>query len=164
MLQSVLQTLNDTALAETIRENELVFPWLESIHVLAITLVLGSIAVVDLRLLGLASMRWSVTALIRQVLPVTWIAYGFALLTGAAMFASNAVAYAKNLPFLMKMALMLVAGINMLFFHFVTYRGVARWNESLRTPVGARCAGAFSVVLWIAIVACGRWIGFTIEP
>jgi hypothetical protein len=162
MLQDLFARLHDTAIAETIRANELAFPWLESVHVLAITLVLGSIAVVDLRLLGLASMRWSVTALIRQVLPITWIAFGFAVLTGVAMFASNAVAYAQNLPFRMKMFLLLLAGLNMVFFHLVTYRGVERWNEARHTPLGARCAGAASVLLWIGVVAFGRWIGFTI--
>jgi len=64
----------------------------------------------------------------------------------------------------MKMVLLLLAAINMLLFHLVTYRSVARWNESLRTPVGARCGGGFSVLLWIGVVACGRWIGFTIGP
>jgi hypothetical protein len=62
----------------------------------------------------------------------------------------------------MKMLLLLLAGLNMLFFHLVTYRGVARWNESRQTPLGARCAGGFSVLLWLGIVAFGRWIGFTI--
>jgi hypothetical protein len=162
MLQQLFEQLHDTALADTIRANELAFPWIESVHVLAITLVLGSIAVVDLRLLGLASVRWPVTTLIRQVLPITWIAFAVALLTGTAMFASNAVEYAKNLPFRMKMVLLLLAGINMLFFHLVTYRGVARWNEAQNTPLGARCAGGFSVLLWIGVVAFGRWIGFTI--
>jgi hypothetical protein len=78
------------------------------------------------------------------------------------MFASNAVDYAKNLPFQMKMLLLLLAGINMLFFHLVTYRSVARWNESRHTPLAARCAGGFSVLVWLGVVAFGRWIGFTI--
>jgi len=75
MLQELLQELHDTPLADTIRANALAFPWLESIHVLAITLVLGSIAVVDLRLLGLASVNRPVSTLIRQVLSITWIAF-----------------------------------------------------------------------------------------
>jgi len=162
MLQELLQELHDTPLADTIRANALAFPWLESIHVLAITLVLGSIAVVDLRLLGLASVNRPVSTLIRQVLPITWIAFAIALATGGAMFASNAVAYANNLPFQMKMLLLLLAGLNMLFFHLVTYRSVAHWNEARQTPLAARCAGGVSVLVWIGIVAFGRWIGFTI--
>jgi hypothetical protein len=162
MFEKSIQALNDTALAETIRSNGLAFPWLESVHVLAIALVLGSIAVVDLRLLGLASVGRPVTALVRQILPITWIAFTVAVLTGGAMFLSNAVQYAKNFPFQMKMLLLLLAGLNMVLFHLVTYRSVGRWNESRQTPVGARFAGGFSVLVWVGIVAFGRWIGFTI--
>jgi uncharacterized protein DUF6644 len=162
MLDGLFQKLHDLPLSELIRANELAFPWLESVHVLAITLVLGSIAVVDLRLLGLASTNRPVTELLRTILPVTWIAFAVALITGSGMFLSNAVDYSKNLPFRMKMLLLLLAGLNMLAFHFITYRSISSWNESARTPPAARLAGGVSVVMWLAIVAFGRWIGFTI--
>jgi hypothetical protein len=162
MLEEVIQKINDTAFAEAIRSSAMAFPWLESVHVLAIALVLGSIAVVDLRLLGVASTSRPVTALVRSVLPITWLAFAIAVVTGAAMFTSNAVEYAHNFSFQMKMGLLLLAGLNMVFFHLVTFRGVGTWNESRRTPPAARFAGAFSVLTWVAIVAFGRWIGFTI--
>lgn len=162
MFDGLFKTLYDLPLSELIRANELAFPWLESVHVLAITLVLGSIAVVDLRLLGLASTARPVNQLIRQILPITWIAFGFAVLTGGAMFLSNAVNYAHNVPFQMKMLLLLLAGINMVCFHLITYRSISTWNESQRTPPAARWAGGFSVFVWLGIVAFGRWIGFTI--
>src|SRR6185295_12451186 len=110
MLAGLFQKLHDLPLSELIRGNELAFPWLESVHVLAITLVLGSIAVVDLRLLGVASRNRPVTRLIREILPVTWAAFGLAVLTGGTLFASNAVNYSHNFPFQMKMLLMLLAG------------------------------------------------------
>jgi hypothetical protein len=162
MIEAFCQWLHDTAWAETIRANELLFPTFESLHVLAITLVLGSIAVVDLRLLGFTSRNRPVTQLIREVLPVTWVAFGVAVLTGGTLFASNAVEYSHNFPFQMKMLLMLLAGLNMVVFHFVTYRGIGQWDEALRPPPAARVAGAVSISLWIGIVAFGRWIGFTI--
>jgi uncharacterized protein DUF6644 len=162
MLHELFQKLYDLPMAEMIRGNELAFPWLESVHVLAITLVVGSIAVVDLRLLGLASMSRPVTELVKQILPITWIAFAVAVLTGLAMFISNAIEYAANIPFRFKVLLLLLAGVNMVFFHLVTFRGVGQWNESRRTPLGARWAGGFSVLVWVGIVAFGRWIGFTI--
>jgi hypothetical protein len=162
MIQAFCQWLYDTPWADAIRANELLFPWFESLHVLAITLVLGSIAIVDLRLLGVASRNRPVTRLIREVLPVTWSAFAVAVLTGGTLFASNAVNYSHNFPFQMKMLLMLLAGLNMLVFHFVTYRSVADWDEAGRTPFAARFAGGFSITVWLAIVAFGRWIGFTI--
>src|SRR5262249_21748680 len=116
----------------------------------------------DLRLLGVASRNRPVTRLIREVLPVTWSAFAVAALTGGTLFTSNAVEYAKNFPFQMKMVLMALAGLNMLAFHFVTYRSVATWDEAARPPPAARLAGACSITLWLGIVAFGRWIGFTI--
>jgi uncharacterized membrane protein YidH (DUF202 family) len=162
MIEAFCQWLYDTPLAEAVRANELLFPWFESVHVLAITLVLGSIAIVDLRLLGIASRGRPVSRLIREVLPVTWCAFAVAVLTGGTLFTSNAVAYSKNFPFQMKMALMLLAGLNMIVFHVVTYRSVGEWDEAPRTPFAARFAGAFSITIWLGIVAFGRWIGFTI--
>jgi hypothetical protein len=162
MIEAFCQWLHDTAWAETIRANELLFPTFESLHVLAITLVLGSIAVVDLRLLGFTSRTRPVTQLIREVLPVTWVAFAVAVLTGGTLFASNAVEYSHNFPFQMKMLLMLLAGLNMLIFHFLTYRGIGQWDQALRPPPAARAAGAISITLWLGIVAFGRWIGFTI--
>jgi len=162
MFENFFQWLYDTPLAEAIRSNEMLFPWFESVHVLAITLVLGSIAVVDLRLLGIASRNRPVTRLIREILPITWGAFAVAVITGVTLFTSNAVSYAKNFPFQMKMILMALAGLNMLAFHFVTYRSVAEWDEAASTPTSARLAGGLSIALWLGIVAFGRWIGFTI--
>jgi hypothetical protein len=162
MIQAFCQWLYDTPLADSIRANELMFPWFESVHVLAITLVLGSILVVDLRLLGFASRNRPMSRLLREVLPVTWCAFAVAAVTGALLFTSNAVAYSKNFPFQMKMLLLVLAGLNMVVFHFVTYRGVAHWDEAAETPFAARFAGGFSMAIWLSIVAFGRWIGFTI--
>ncbi len=162
MFQNFFQWLYDTPLAEMVRANELLFPWFESVHVLAITLVFGSIAIVDLRLLGITSRNRPVSRLIREVLPVTWCAFAVAVITGGTLFTSNAVAYSHNFPFQMKMVLMLLAGLNMVVFHLVTYRGVSQWDDAPRTPFAARFAGGFSIAVWLGIVAFGRWIGFTI--
>jgi hypothetical protein len=161
-MEAFFQWIYDTSFAESIRSSALAFPWLESIHVLAIALVLGTIAVADLRLLGLASLKRPVTQLLDEVLPVTWVAFGIALITGLAMFTSNAVEYAHNTPFQLKMLMLVLAGLNMVVFQLITFRGVGEWNEARATPPAARFAGAFSLVAWISIVAFGRWIGFTI--
>ena len=162
MIQELCQWLYDTPLADTIRSSELAFPWLESVHVLAIALVLGSIAVADLRLLGIASVKRPVTRVLDEVLPVTWVAFAIAAITGTAMFTSNAVEYSQNTAFQLKMLMLVLAGLNMLAFQLLTFRGVGRWDEARTTPTGARFAGGFSLLAWISIVAFGRWIGFTI--
>ncbi len=80
-MDEFFQKLYDLEISETIRASAMAFPWLESVHVLAITLVLGSIVVVDLRLLGLASLGRPVNTLIKQVLPITWVAFVIAVIT-----------------------------------------------------------------------------------
>lgn len=160
MLETFFQWLHDTGLAETVRANPLMFPWVESVHVLAITLVVGSIAAVDLRLLGVASRSQPVTRVIHDILPLTWISFTVAVLTGMTLFTSSAVDYAHNGPMQMKMLLLVIAGINMLVFHLVTYRSVGAWDDAPRAPLPVRVAGATSLLLWIGVVVFGRWIGF----
>jgi hypothetical protein len=162
VLDAFFHWLHETAFAAAIRTSSLLFPWVESVHVLAIALVVGSIAAVDLRLLGLASRSRPITRMIHDILPLTWTAFAIAVLTGAALFSSNAIQYAHNGPMRLKMLLLAIAGINMLVFHFVTYRSVAAWDEAPRTPLPVRLAGAASLALWVGVVAFGRWIGFTV--
>jgi hypothetical protein len=158
-----LSWLQDTPLAGVVRENGYVFPWVECAHVVALSFVVGSIAIVDLRLLGLASLSRPVTALLKQILPLTWTAFGFALLTGGTLFISDAVAYWDDGPFRMKFVAMGIAAVNMLVFHFVTARSIAAWNSAPRTPWAAKVAGGVSMVLWVFVVGFGRWIGFTVR-
>jgi len=89
-LDALLRSLEATSIATAIRENDFLFPWVESVHVLAITLVVGSIAIIDLRLLGLASLDRALTRLTANVLPCTWTAFAVAAISGALLFASNA--------------------------------------------------------------------------
>ena len=104
-LADLISSLESSGVAESIRENDLLFPLIEAVHVLAICLVVGSILVVDLRLLGFASTRWSVGSVTRTILPLTWGAFAVAVLSGALMFISNAAKYLGNGFFIAKMVL-----------------------------------------------------------
>jgi hypothetical protein len=161
-VHAFLSWLQETPLAILVRENGYVFPWVESAHVVALCFVVGTIAIVDLRLLGIASLRRPVTALMRQLLPMTWGAFALALLTGGTLFMSDAVAYWENEPFRLKFVAMGVAALNMLVFHVVTARDIEAWDADSRTPLGAKVAGGLSMMIWVAVVAFGRWIGFTL--
>ena len=162
-IDALLRWLEATSIATTISENDLLFPWIEAVHVLAITLVVGSILIVDLRLVGWASLDRAAHALMAEALPITWAAFGLAAVTGLLLFASKAVTYGHNFFFLSKLALLTLAGINMAVFHVVAGREVERWGAGVRCPRPARIAGFASLALWIAVVACGRWIGFTLR-
>ena len=153
----------DSGLAEAVRENDTLFPLIESVHVVAICLVVGSILVLDLRLLGLASVGRPVSRLAGSVLTVTWTAFAFAASSGFLLFISNATKYLANGYFIAKFMLICAAGLNMLIFHVFSAKDLRQWDKDPKPPLRARLAGALSILLWIAVVACGRWIGFTMQ-
>lgn len=159
-IDSTLTAIEGTSLATAIRESGSAFPTLESLHVIAIVLVLGTIAVVDLRLIGYPSHRRSALRLIKELLPFTWLAFAICVITGLLMFISNAVTYAGNIFFWWKMAVLALAGLNMAVFHLGAYRRIDQWDDTLPPPVSARVAGLGSLTLWTVVVFLGRWIGF----
>jgi hypothetical protein len=152
--------LQSLPFAQEIAESEWLFPTIETIHVLAFVLVVGSIAAVDLRLLGLRDQGHPASRVIRDMLPWTWSAFGVAALAGSLLFASKAVKYAENFPFQLKILCLGLAAINMMVFHSLGNRRLSEWDMT-RTPIAAKLAGGVSLALWITIVAAGRWIGFT---
>ena len=153
----------DSGIAEVIRENDTLFPFVESVHVIAISLVVGSILVLDLRLLGFASVGRPVSRLANAILPVTWGAFAIAATSGFLLFISNASKYLANGYFDAKLILICVAGLNMIVFHAIGARDMPQWESRGQPPLPARAAGALSILLWIAVGTCGRWIGFTMQ-
>ena len=164
LFAGLISYLENSALADNIRENDLLFPLIELVHVVAICLVVGSILAVDLRLLGLASLNRPVSRVSHGILPLTWGAFVVAVASGGLLFISNATKYLGNGFFVAKLCLIAAAGLNMAMFHFISAKDLPRWENDRRPPLPARLAGGVSIVLWIAVVACGRWIGFTMQP
>jgi uncharacterized membrane protein len=138
------------------------FPTIETIHVIALVTVIGTIAVMDLRMLGLASRNTPLTRMSQDTLWITWGAFTLALITGLLLFASKASTYMINPYFLIKMGLLVLAGLNMGYFHFVTWKKVAQWDTAAQIPVAVKVAGALSLTFWVLIVFFGRAIGFTL--
>ena len=163
VLQTFCEWLQNSAVGSFISASTWAFPTIETVHVFALVVVVGTIAIVDLRLLSVASRNRSVSQLSNDVLPITWTSFGLAAITGGLMFSSKAVEYLANWPFRLKMGLLLLAGLNMLLFHFLTYRSVHHWDDADQAPAAARLAGGLSLVFWIGVVVFGRWIGFTVR-
>jgi hypothetical protein len=160
-IAGILSSLQSSALATRIRESLLLFPMLESFHVIGLTMVFGTIAIIDLRLLGLASTRRPFTRIANEVLKWTWAAFGLTVITGALMFTTNAGVYFHNFYFRSKMLLLLLAGINMLVFELTAGRSVEQWDKDRSAPLSGKTMAALSILLWISIIFLGRWIGFT---
>jgi hypothetical protein len=156
----ILEWIDATAMAEEIRVSVWIFPALEIAHVAAIALVLGSIARVDLRLAGLASRDRSITEVSREMLPWTWVGFALATLFGVLLFVGQPIRYVETAFFDAKIILILLAGLNMLVFEYLTRRSVGRWDQAPIPPVQVRLAGGLSLAFWISVVICGRFIGF----
>ena len=145
-----------------IAESTWAFPTLETLHVIALVTVLGTIFVVDLRMLGLTSNKFAITKTANDTLPLTWGAFVLAAITGLLLFVSKASSYVINPYFLWKMAMLALAGLNMMYFHFITWRTVDHWDRDASMPVSVKVAGALSLFFWLLVVFFGRAIGFTL--
>jgi hypothetical protein len=163
-IEGVLAWLQSTWIATAVAENDILFPWIESVHVLAIVIVVGTISIVDLRLLGVASLDISAKRLMRDVIPYTWGAFAIAAITGSLMFSSDATHYAHNRLFQIKLVMLALAGLNMAVFHLFSERDIERWDvHGGSTPVAAKAAAVISLMAWIAVVSLGRGTGFTMH-
>lgn len=152
--------ISATPLSTTIRESDWWFNIIETVHVIFTTLMVGTIFVVDLRLLGVILRRESASRVVRAVLPWTWAGLAVMASSGVLLFISEAAQAYDNLAFRIKLLLLLAAGANALLFHATIYRSVGEWDARLPTPGRARAAGALSVALWTAVIVSGRAIAY----
>ena len=156
-----LASLESSSLATGIRDSLYLFPLIESLHVLGLAMVFGTIAIIDLRLLGIASIRRPFTRITSDIMKWTWAAFVWTATTGMLMFITNASIYYHNFFFRTKMVLLALAGINVVIFELTSGRTVHRWHKDAAAPLGGRTAAVLSLLLWITIIVMGRWIGFT---
>jgi hypothetical protein len=160
-ITALLKSLETSGLANRIRDSLLLFPLIESTHVLGLSLVFGTIAIIDLRLLGMASTQRSFKRMASDILKWTWAAFALTALTGMLMFITNARVYYHNFFFRTKMSLLLLAGINILIFELTAGRTIHRWDRAPSAPPAGKAVAALSLVIWISIIFMGRLIGFT---
>lgn len=159
---NIWQRLEYSNLGTTIAESTWMFPTIETLHVFALVTVIGTIALVDLRLVGVRGHALRVSQLAKDTLPWTWGAFVLAAITGTLLFVSKATSYTINPWFLGKMVLLAMAGLNMVYFHLTTWRAVDHWELDPSFPPAAKLAGWLSLVFWLGVVFCGRAIGFTL--
>jgi hypothetical protein len=139
-------------------------PFVETVHVLTLTLFLGFAVLLDLRLLGVALRRRPVSEVLRQLNP--WLIAGFVvmIISGVLLFCGDPVAFYSTTFFKVKMIMLVLAGINVLIFNGTIGRRTAEWDLAVKTPPAAKIAAVVSLVLWAAIVAAGRAIAYALPP
>ena len=131
--------------------NPWAYPTLEVLHIVGIALLLGSLVVVELRVWGLAP-ELPAQALARLGLSVSVAGFGLIAFSGLGMFAAHPGEMLANRSFVIKMGLVMFAGLNAAMFH-------AR-GSLLKADGTARAQTVLSMGLWLAVIICGRWIAY----
>ena len=160
MIHDFLTWLAATPWSVQLLESQYVWPFLESAHVLTLALFAGTAAINDLRLLGIGFTRVPSGEVTLRLLRITRIAFVVMVVTGVLLFYSNPVRYWHNVFFRIKAILLVVAGINIWFFHGRIHRRVAEWSADTRPPRAARLAGLVSLIAWAGIIVSGRLIAY----
>ena len=158
-----LGALEASGLGQAMRQWLWLYPSVETVHLVGIGLLFGSIAVLDLRLLGF-SRHLSVRTLAKHVLP--WTAASFLLIipSGLLMFTAHATEFIQSEVFVLKMLLIMAAGLNAALFHTLVYPSVDVWDademRGLAPPPSARLSAGVSLLVWISVIACGRLLAY----
>lgn len=154
------QWLDQSSVGMAIRQSLWLFPAIETVHLLGMAALVGTIGVLDLRLLGWVARGRPVSEMAGRLIPFAWLGFVAQVITGALLFSSEAVKIYGNPAFRLKMLLLLLAGLQALIFQTVISGKLAAWDERESLPVLAKVAGLSSLLLWVAIVTAGRFIGF----
>ncbi|SFS13772.1 hypothetical protein SAMN05421771_2390 [Granulicella pectinivorans] len=160
LLQHLCQLLYDSHIGTMIRESDYAFSVIESVHVLAVTLLVGTIAILDLRMLGLVLRSISITRIARSVFPLTWSGFVVMFLSGFLLFWAEAAKNYTNPAFRIKLILLALVGLNPLIFHTTVYRRVHEWEVLAISPWRARIAAIASLTLWSGVIIAGRAIAY----
>jgi hypothetical protein len=154
------QWLASTQWSIALHESLYMYPLVESVHVLTLTVFLGTAVMLDLRLLGLTLRKVDMEEVVALLAP--WMIGGFVVMmaSGAMLFYAIPVRSFQNVFFRFKVIFLVLAGINAWIFHSGIYRTVKKWNLDRVPPKRARMAGLISLVLWAFIVIAGRMIAY----
>jgi hypothetical protein len=151
--------LQNTWLSGLIRDSKL-FPAIELVHLFGIITLLSTTLALDLRLMDRWLRRWPVSLLMNRLMPWAWAAFAVMVCTGAGLFIADPMRFFYNTSFRIKLALIMLAGLNALVFQVTAFRTLGQWDLNTDTPRSAKIAGFLSMVLWFGVVAAGRWIAF----
>ena len=145
--------LASNPIGDALNSSEYIFPILECFHIVGFALSIGTIALVDLRLLGLGMRHQTSAQIASDVAPWTLAGLGVMLISGPMIFLSDTDMYLRNPSFQFKIACLLVA----IIYNYTIHRKVALSNSS---GMAAKLVGAISLLLWISIPFGGIWISF----
>jgi hypothetical protein len=146
-----------TPLSQEIQDVSWIIPTVQSVHIVSIAIVMTSMAMLDLRLVGIAGRRQSLTEMAARLLPWVWITVIVLLCSGTILIIGEPGRDLQNVVFWTKMSLLASGLVLILVFQTMLRRDKGFWE---RHRMGAAALGSASLVIWVCIVFAGRWIAY----
>lgn len=164
MIRSLFEWADALPSSILMRESLYAFPGLLTAHVVTLVMFAGLVAMMDLRLLGIAYRTTPFSEVQSRLFPWQMAAGALTVVAGTLLFYSQPLRYYGKVLYWVKMGLIVLALLNAMLFHFTTYRSIDKWDTA-SPPTGAKVAGVASLVMWGCIVVTGRltaydWLTF----
>jgi hypothetical protein len=159
-LYEICEWIQNTESSTAIRDSIYLFPVIEGTHVLGLSISVGMVVWFDLRLAGIMMTHRSVSDVFNGIKAWMFAGFGLMFATGGALFWSLPLRCYGSVYFWTKMVLLVLAGINIVIFHWTIDRKRASWDKAPIPPPGARLAGYVSLLLWSAIIFVGRTMAY----
>ena len=153
MLQSLASSIADSGLNRWIAETYWLWPVLEIVHFIGLSIMLGALSIIDARLLGMLGTYDAGS--VKRLVPLVWVGFFINLASGAMFFAGDPMRYSVNIGFQLKMLLILVAGLNVVVYQFQVRPQLTGWN-TVSMSVTARFVAIVSLAAWGGVLLLGR--------
>jgi uncharacterized membrane protein SirB2 len=157
MIREFCRWLAATDLSEHIQDIFWVIPTVQTVHIVSIAIVMTSMAMLDLRLVGIAGRRQSLTDMAARFLPWVWTALAVLLCSGTILIIGEPARDLMNKVFWLKMSLLATAVVLAWIFQHMLRRNGSFWD---RHRAAAIALGSVSLLIWVGIVGAGRWIAY----
>ena len=157
MIPELCDWISGTRVSQVIQDVSWIIPAVQSLHILSVAVVMSSMAMLDLRLMGVSGRRYSVSVTAMRLLPRMWIAVVVLAITGTILVIGEPARDLPNPAFQLKMGALAVAIVLTLIVRPQARKEAAFWESR---PLAAKLAAAASLLLWVGIVVAGRWSAY----
>lgn len=161
-LRHLFEWVDSFPTSVALRESQYAHSWITVAHVVAMSMFAGLIAMMDLRLLGAAQMQVPFSQVQRRLFPWQMATFALSAATGIALAYAQPMRYFESIYFWLKLLTIWLAFLNALAFEYATVFSMPAWDAATRPPLGARLAGALSLLLWAAVIVEGRMIPYSL--
>jgi hypothetical protein len=162
-LYEICQLIQDSEIGTAIRESQIVFPVIESFHVLGLAISAGVIVLLDLRLTGLGMGRVMPAHIMRRLKSLYMTGFAIMVVTGALLFWAEAEKLYRSPTFRWKLVFLVIAGLNAAYYEVKYVPTMDTWDGKKELPAGAKLAGWCSLISWAAVIGFGRWTAYGLK-